>query len=73
VPLETFTAYRDHGRPARRIEEDLGATQAVLHGLGDVGIELGAVTAQLEQDGVRKFSDSYAHVLRAIEQRRAAV
>jgi transaldolase len=72
VPLETFAAYRDHGHPARRIEEDLGGTQAALHGLSSVGIDLDLVTRQLEQDGVRKFSDSYAHVLRAIEQRRGA-
>jgi len=72
VPLETFDAYRDHGHPVRRIEEDLGTTQAVLHGLSNVGIDLDLVTRQLEQDGVRKFSDSYAHVLRAIEQRRSA-
>ncbi len=72
LPLETFTAYRDHGHPARRIEDDLDAAQAVLDALSSVGIDLHQVTQHLEEQGVRKFSDSYAHVLRAIAERRAA-
>jgi transaldolase len=72
LPLETFKAFRDHGHPARRLEDDVEAAHAVLRELSGVGIDLGRVTQRLEEEGVRKFSDSYAHVLRAIRERRAA-
>ncbi len=70
LPLETFSAYRDHGRPARRLEEDLPAAQGVLEQLSRAGIDLPTVTQRLEADGVRKFTDSYTHVLHAIADRR---
>jgi transaldolase len=66
VPVETFDAYRDHGRPALRLEEQLDKADAVLHELAEVGIDLDTVTRRLEREGVRKFCDSYDRLLAAI-------
>jgi len=63
VPIQTFDAYRDHGHPAARLGEHLGQARGVLDELRAVGIDLDAVTDQLEHDGVRKFSASYDHLL----------
>ena len=69
MPLATFTAYRDHGRPARRLEDDLDRARSVLDELPTAGIDLAAVTQRLEQEGVRKFAASYDQLLQTIAQR----
>jgi transaldolase len=67
VPPETLDAYRDHGRPAVRIDEAIAAAPAQLTALRNAGIDLSAVTRELEEDGVAKFAASYASVLSGIE------
>lgn len=69
MPLATLLAYRDHGRPARRLEDDLDRARAVLDELPAAGIDLAAVTRRLERDGVRKFATSYDRLLQTISQR----
>ncbi|HKV46377.1 MAG TPA: transaldolase, partial [bacterium] len=56
LPPETIHAYRDHGRPAARLEERPDDARRVLARLSEVGIDLAAVTAQLEREGVEKFT-----------------
>jgi transaldolase len=67
VPPETLAAYRDHGQPAARIEEAIAAAPVQLTQLRDAGVDLPAVTRELEEDGVAKFAGSYAAVLSGIE------
>jgi transaldolase len=67
VPPETLDAYRDHGRPSVRINEAMEAAPVQLEALRKVGIDLSAVTRELEDDGVAKFAASYASVLSGIE------
>jgi transaldolase len=67
LPPETFEAYRDHGKPQDRIEERVSAAPAQLDALKEVGIDLKAVTRELEQEGVAKFAASHAAVLAGIE------
>ncbi len=67
LPPETFAAYRDHGRPAVRIQEGIAAAQGELKSLGDLGIDIATVTRELEEDGVAKFAASYRSLLAGIE------
>jgi transaldolase len=67
LPPETFAAYRDHGRPAVRIRESIAASTAELKALAERGIDLAAVTRELEEDGVAKFAASYRSLLAGIE------
>lgn len=55
MPRNTLEAFRDHGDPTPRLEEDLGAARAVLRELGEAGISLEAISRQLEEEGVQKF------------------
>jgi transaldolase len=55
LPLETLDAYRDHGDPADRIHDDMEAYGTKLSQLAELGIDLGAVTQALEDEGVDKF------------------
>ena len=72
VPIATLEAYRDHGDPALRLEHDLAGASETLAELARAGIDLHDVTEQLERDGVRRFVESYDHVLATIAHRRDA-
>ncbi len=73
MPRETFEAYKDHGVPRVRIHDDLDRAQDVLDGLAELGIEESQVYDELEQEGVRKFSDSYDSLLETLAEKEKAV
>ena len=73
LPPETFSAYRDHGRPAARIQQSVTAAPALLDALKDTGIDLNSVTRELEDEGVAKFAASYAAVVAGIEAKTEAL
>ncbi len=73
VPQATLDAYRDHGDPAPRLEEDLERARWVIEKLSELGIDLQRVTQKLEEEGIEKFAQSYEKAVAAIEQKRKAV
>ena len=73
MPRETFEAYKDHGIPRVRIHDDLDRAKDVLDGLAELGIEESQVYEDLEQEGVRKFSDSYDSLLETLAEKEKAV
>ncbi len=73
LPPETFAAYRDHGRPAVRIGEGMLEAPGLLQALAAQGIDLAAITRELETDGVAKFAASYASLLAGIEAKAGAL
>jgi len=73
LPPETFAAYKDHGAPRVTIREALPAATKRLEALARVGIDLGQVTRELEQEGVAKFAQSYAQLLNVVGQKAAAL
>lgn len=73
MPMETVDAYRDHGKPAVRITEDMNGAQRKLSQLAEIGIDLGAATKQLEEEGVKKFVEPFDKLLASLENKRKAV
>jgi transaldolase len=73
MPLETLDAYRDHGKPEVRIQEDLEGASRKLDLLRRIGLSFGEITQQLEQEGVRKFVEPHHKLLESVEKKRAAV
>jgi transaldolase len=73
LPPETFDAYRDHGVPAVRIRESVDVAPARLDALKEAGIDLTAITRELEDEGVAKFAASHAAVLAGIEAKTGAM
>ncbi len=67
LPPETFVAYRDHGSPAVRIREAIAKGPAQMKALATAGIDLAAITRELEDDGVSKFAASYQSLLAGID------
>lgn len=68
VPLETLNAYRDHGNPAPRLEEAVQEAHHILARLSEAGIDLGAVTRQLEEEGVHKFIVPFDRLMTTLEE-----
>jgi transaldolase len=73
LPPETLEAYRDHGDPKIRIADDLADARRVFEGLAGAGVDTPQIFRELEEEGVRKFSDSYDALLKALEEKEKAV
>ena len=69
LPIETLNAYRDHGHPELSLDHNIPEAFQVLNTLPTAGIDLNAVTQQLEDEGVKSFSDSFTALLDAVEKR----
>jgi transaldolase len=66
APLETLAAYRDHGDPKARLEQDIMEARLVMERLQTLGINIDQVTQQLEDDGVMKFNKPFDKLLQTL-------
>lgn len=66
APLETLDAYRDHGDPNARLEQDVEPARLVLARLPKLGINLDQMTQQLEDEGVEKFNKPFDKILQTL-------
>jgi transaldolase len=69
APMETLDAYRDHGKPKARLEQDLKEAGRVLEQLPELGISIDNVTRQLEDEGVDKFNKPFDKLMETLVQR----
>jgi transaldolase len=69
VPMETLDAYRLHGEPKARLEEDVQEARLVLGRLPELGIRIDNVTQQLEDEGVEKFNKPFDKLMQTLAQR----
>ena len=68
IPVETLDLYRAHGRPAARLADV--AKKDVLGRLSELGINLEALTNQLEREGAQKFTEPFGKLMHVLEQER---
>ncbi len=66
VPVETLEAYRDHGDPQARLEQDVQRAGWVLARLPELGIDIDKVTQQLEDEGVEKFNKPFDKLMETL-------
>lgn len=71
MPPETLEAYRRHGDPRIRIDDDLPGALAAFRQLEDLGLDEEELFRELEDEGIRKFIDSYGAIARSIEEKLA--
>lgn len=73
MPEKTLDAVRDHGNVHGDTVSGTGpAAQAVFDAVTAVGVDLDAVFAELESDGVTKFIDAWENLLDNLRQALAA-
>ncbi len=59
MPVATFEAFADHGRAELTLQKDVEGARRVLEELAVNGVDLAAVTQELEDEGVEGFAKSY--------------
>jgi transaldolase len=69
APVETLDAYRDHGEPKARLEQEVTGARRVLERLPELGISIDKVTRQLEDEGVEKFNQPFDKLMATLAQR----
>jgi transaldolase len=72
VTVETFDAYRNHGKPKARLEQNVEEAEGVLQRLQKIGINIDQVTQQLEDEGVEKFNQAFDTLMNALAQKSSA-
>jgi transaldolase len=70
MPEETIGAFQDHGRVAETLTKDVDAARKLFDDLRSAGVDYDDVVLTLEQEGVQKFSDSFADLLDGIRAKR---
>ena len=67
MPEATLRAFADHGEVRPLSDADASCAKQTLHSVETAGIDLTALTAELEREGVRSFCDSYHRLIARIE------
>lgn len=75
VPPATLEAFADHGRVARTVDSPAAveAARETFSALAAAGIRMDVVTAQLQDEGVRLFAESFDQLMTTLEARRQAL
>jgi transaldolase/glucose-6-phosphate isomerase len=71
VPPQTLVAFKDHGESTITIDKDLELMRKQLADLETLGIHMDQVTDELEEEGVKSFSDAFTALLKTIDDRRS--
>ena len=73
LPPATLAAFKDHGVAAETLAQNSGAflpPEEVLDRLAEVGIDLGQVTARLQDDGVDAFIEAFETLISQVAAKR---
>lgn len=69
VPPQTIDAYRDHGDPKLRLEQEIKKANKIMISLPELGINIDQVTQQLEDEGVSKFNEPFDKLMEALSNK----
>jgi 3-phenylpropionate/trans-cinnamate dioxygenase ferredoxin reductase component len=73
MPLDTLTAFSDHGNIGSALAADPAPAERALAVAADEGIDLARITTELERESVASFCDSYHELLSCIEGKLTAL
>ena len=68
ISIETLSAYRDHGKPENRVEQNAVEAGWMLAKLQELGVDIDEMTRQLEIEGVDKFNKSFDNLIVSLEK-----
>jgi transaldolase len=71
LPMETLNAYRHHRRPQPGLDRMIPEAYQILEDLSSIGIDLDAVTQQLENEGVEKFIAAFDQLMASLREKGA--
>lgn len=70
VPPATLDALLDHATAATTLEDGIDEAQSQFDALSALGIDLDAITQDLQDVGVEKFADSFKSLMASIAEKR---
>ncbi len=73
MPEGTLKALADHGEAGAILSADGGDCEQTLAEFAKAGIDVGALAAQLQQEGAKSFVDSWNELLAVIDSKSAAL
>ncbi len=71
LPEETLLAFAKSGQVGDFLDEDGGDADEVIEAINKAGVDTKKLAADLQEDGKKKFSDSYHKLLARIEKKLA--
>jgi transaldolase len=71
MPEQTLRAFANHGSVKRALDTDIITAERTLADAADAGLDLTAITTQLERADASAFRDSYRQLLDCIESKLA--
>jgi transaldolase len=73
IPPATYAAFKDHGMAKATLDGGVEEAARQVRKLGELGIDLNAITDTLEKEGVDAFAKSFNNLLGAIETKAGAM
>jgi len=73
MPPKTLKAFLDHGVVAETLEANVEAAQQTFDDLESIGVSMDDVTAELLNEGVKAFTDSFTELLESIKSQQQTV
>jgi transaldolase len=70
MPEETWKAFKDHGTVARTVDRHIDDAHRLLRELGQMGVDLERVGAQLQEQGIDLFVDAFDGATMIVEEKR---
>ncbi len=70
MPDAAWRAFKDHGKVDRTIDADIEDAIATIQSIEEEGISIDRVTKELEDEGVRLFSESFDALLNLIAEKK---
>jgi transaldolase len=71
LPVATLDAFRDHGELRASLLEEVAGAEEVFAGLAGVGVDIDAITTELQVEGVDAFANSFDQLLGALDEARS--
>lgn len=70
LPMETIDAFRDHGKVAETLTQDISDSNKAMAELEKIGIDIDKITQKLEDEGIEKFNVAYEKLLKSIDDQK---
>ncbi len=70
LPMETIDAFRDHGKVAETLTQDIPDSNKAMAELEKIGIDIDKITQKLEDEGIEKFNVAYEKLLKSIDDQK---
>jgi transaldolase len=70
LPDSTLEAFMDHGVLGRTVDDDIAEAERVIDAIAELGVDLAAVTQQLEVEGVASFEKSFTSLIETLDTKR---